>query len=132
MLVYPDINPVALQLGPIKVHWYGLMYLLAFASCWALGCLRSRQVFRGWDIQKVSDLLLYVALGVILGGRVGYVLFYAFNQFIHEPWVLFKIWQGGMSFHGGLLGVCFAIWLFNRRYSTPQFTINKITNPPCH
>lgn len=116
MFIYPEINPVALQLGPVKIHWYGLMYLLAFFVCYVLACWRARQSFRAWDAKTVNDLLFYVALGVILGGRVGYVVFYAFSQFIHHPLMLFKIWQGGMSFHGGLLGVCLAMFLFGRRY----------------
>jgi phosphatidylglycerol---prolipoprotein diacylglyceryl transferase len=129
MFFYPQFDPVAVHLGSLKIHWYGIMYLLAFWGCYALGCRRARESFRGWDSQGVSDLLLYVALGVIVGGRVGYVLFYAFPAFIHEPLMLFKIWQGGMSFHGGLLGVCLAMVLFARRYGRTFASVADFVAP---
>lgn len=116
MLLYPDINPVALQLGPVKIHWYGLMYLLGFAIAWLLALYRANKPNSGWDKDQVADFIFYCALGVILGGRIGYMLFYDFSGLISEPFSLFKIWQGGMSFHGGLMGVVIALWLFARRY----------------
>ena len=114
MLTYPDINPVALDLGIIKVHWYGLMYLVALGGGWALGRLRARDPFRGWRARDVDDIVFYVALGAILGGRIGYILFYAPGQFVANPLVLFRVWEGGMSFHGGLLGTLVAMWWFAR------------------
>ncbi len=115
MLPYPDIDPVAFQLGPLKIHWYGLMYLVGFAGAWWLGRWRARRPDSGWTPGQVDDLLFYVALGVILGGRVGYMLFYNLPVLLEQPWALLRVWEGGMSFHGGLLGVLFATWLFARR-----------------
>ncbi len=105
MLSYPEIDPVALQLGPLKIHWYGLMYLLGFAGAWWLARYRAGRPASGWTREQVSDLIFYGAMGVILGGRLGYVLFYNFDQFLEDPLWLFAIWEGGMAFHGGLLGV---------------------------
>ncbi len=116
MLVYPDLNPIAFKLGPLKVHWYGLMYLLGFAMTWGLGVYRARQGHRALKPPQVGDAIFYGALGVVIGGRIGYMLFYNFTHFIHQPWILLRVWDGGMSFHGGLLGVIVAMWLFGRRY----------------
>jgi len=109
-----DINPVALELGPLKVHWYGLMYLIGFAAAWWLGCVRAKRAGSGWTEQQVSDLIFWGAVGVIVGGRSGYVLFYNFEQFLQNPLWLFHVWEGGMSFHGGLIGVIVALWVFGR------------------
>jgi len=115
MLTHPGFDPVALQIGPLAIHWYGLMYLLGFAGCWWLGVVQGRRPHWQWSAERVSDLLFYVALGVILGGRLGYIFFYDFAAFIDDPLRLLRIWEGGMSFHGGLLGVLVAMWLFARR-----------------
>lgn len=117
MLQYPNINPVALHISDaIQIRWYGIMYLLAFASAWWLIRARTKQM-PGWENQdKLNDLLFYTALGVVLGGRIGYMFFYAFADWLADPWQLFKIWQGGMSFHGGLIGVIIATGLFARCY----------------
>lgn len=115
---YPLINidPIAVSLGPLDIHWYGVMYLLAFLSFWAIGNRRAvQQSWWGWSKQDVSDILFYGMLGVILGGRIGYMLFYGFDLLIQNPLSLFKVWDGGMSFHGGLLGVIFAIFWFARK-----------------
>jgi len=123
MLQHPQFDPIAISIGPLNVHWYGMMYLFAFATCWfALG-YRARKKDSGWNAEMVSDLLFYVALGVVLGGRVGYILFYNFPAFIDSPLVLFKVWQGGMSFHGGLLGVVLAMYLFARKTGKSIFVI---------
>lgn len=116
MLIHPDFDPVAFSLGPLNVRWYGLMYLCGFLSGWALGRYRTRQAHSGWTTTQVDDLVFYIALGVILGGRIGYILFYGFSGFLHNPFVLFRVWEGGMSFHGGFLGVLFAMVLFARKY----------------
>jgi len=116
MLVHPDFDPVAFGLGPLRVRWYGLMYLLGFLAGWALGRYRAKRPGSGWTIVQVDDLVFYVALGVILGGRIGYVLFYGFDAFRHDPTILFRVWEGGMSFHGGFLGVLLAMVLFARKY----------------
>ncbi len=110
-----NFDPVAVSIGPLDIHWYGVMYLLAFLSFWAIGGRRAqRQAWWGWSRQDVSDILFYGMLGVILGGRIGYMLFYAIDVLIREPLSLFKIWDGGMSFHGGLLGVIVAMGWFAR------------------
>jgi phosphatidylglycerol:prolipoprotein diacylglycerol transferase len=115
MLTYPEIDPVAIALGPLKIHWYGLMYLVGFAGAWWLMRLRARRPGSGWSPEQVDDFLFYGAVGVVAGGRVGYMLFYDFGGLLHNPLSLFFVWQGGMSFHGGLLGVLLAVWFFCRR-----------------
>lgn len=115
MLQYPSINPVALSLGPLAVHWYGLMYLVGFLGAWILLTFRTKKSNGLWSGENVSDIIFYGALGVILGGRIGYVLFYNFAEFLQSPLMIFKIWQGGMSFHGGLIGVIVAMALYARK-----------------
>ena len=112
MLTYPQIDPIALSLGPVKVHWYGLMYIIGFAAVWFLGQRRAQSSWSPIKPEAIEDLVTYGAMGVILGGRIGYILFYNFSEFINNPIILFKIWQGGMSFHGGMLGVFIAMWFF--------------------
>jgi phosphatidylglycerol:prolipoprotein diacylglycerol transferase len=129
MLTYPDINPVAISAGPFQVHWYGLMYLVGFLGGWWLGRLRTRRPGTGWQAVEIGDLLFYVALGVVLGGRVGYTLVYNFPGFIADPLVLFRIWQGGMSFHGGLVGVLIAMWLYARRTGRTFFQVTDFIAP---
>ena len=122
MMIHPQFDPVALSMGPVQVHWYGLMYLLAFAAAYGLAWYRSTQR-AGWTSEMVADLVFFGALGVILGGRIGYVLFYQFDQFLANPAYLFKVWEGGMSFHGGFLGVAFAMLYFARKYKKNAFTV---------
>ncbi len=129
MFTYPYINPVAFSLGPIQVHWYGLMYLLGFISAWMLGHWRAKHYQLNWTSEQISDLIFYAALGVIIGGRVGYMLFYNFPEFIHAPWSLFKIWEGGMSFHGGLLGVILALVFFARKYHKAFWEVGDFIAP---
>ena len=123
MLVHPNFDPVALDLGPLQIHWYGLMYLVAFYGCWYLAVRRGRSPHLPFTSQAVSDLLFFVAMGVILGGRIGYTLFYNFGAFIDDPLEIFKIWNGGMSFHGGLLGVIAAVWLYARSRKLGFFSV---------
>ena len=115
MLTYPDIDPVAISLGPLKVRWYGLMYVLGFLAAWWLARRRAAQPTSTWSATDVDDLIFFSALGVILGGRLGWVLFYGTEEVIAEPLRLFRIWEGGMSFHGGLIGVLIAISIFAKR-----------------
>lgn len=112
---FPQIDPVIYSLGPVSLRWYGLMYLVAFGLAWWLANRAAKKPGSGWTEQQVSDLLFIGFLGVILGGRVGYVLFYQFDLFLAEPLYLIKIWTGGMSFHGGLLGVLLAMAWFAKR-----------------
>ena len=122
MLVHPEFNPVALSIGPLwgvgplKIHWYGIMYLFGFLAGWLLGRYRARQPGSGWSAEQVDDLVFYIALGVLLGGRIGYLLFYNLADFLANPLVAFQIQQGGMSFHGGFLGVLLAMGLFARKH----------------
>ncbi len=114
MLTYPEIDPIIFALGPLKIRWYGLMYVIAFLLAWWLA---RKRAIKSWSIIKpaqVDDLLFYGMLGVIVGGRLGYALFYGWDQLTSDPLYLFKITQGGMSFHGGLAGVMIAMWLYAR------------------
>lgn len=129
MLTYPDIDPVALQLGPLKIHWYGIMYLVAFAAAWWLGRRRARQPGSGWTTEQVADVVFYGALGTVLGGRIGYTLFYGLDGFLAEPLSIFYLWQGGMSFHGGLLGVLAAMALFARKTGRTFFQVTDFIAP---
>ncbi|MCP4408171.1 MAG: prolipoprotein diacylglyceryl transferase [Gammaproteobacteria bacterium] len=115
MLTYPNIDPIAISLGPLKVHWYGLMYLIGFLAFLWLGKRRAKQDYISIKPEQVGDMLFYGVLGVILGGRIGYVLFYNLSQFLEDPLLIFKIWQGGMSFHGGFVGVLLAIWMYQKQ-----------------
>ncbi|HAS50302.1 MAG TPA: prolipoprotein diacylglyceryl transferase [Gammaproteobacteria bacterium] len=119
MLIHPDFDPIAFSLGPLHVRWYGLMYLLGFLAGWALGRYRAKQPHSGWTTEQMDDVVFYIALGVILGGRIGYLLFYSFSNFLSDPLMLFRVWEGGMSFHGGFLGVLVAMVLFSRKYQKP-------------
>jgi len=119
MMTFPQIDPVIFQIGPLAVRWYGLMYLLGFVAAYML--IRHLVRLRNLALDKdgVSDLLFYGVLGVVLGGRLGYVLFYNPMQYLSRPLDIFAIWQGGMSFHGGLLGVVIASLIFCRRRTLP-------------
>lgn len=117
MLVHPQFDPIALQLGPISIHWYGLTYLVAFGLFLWLAALRTAQLpfaSVGWSRRDVEDLLFYGVLGVVIGGRLGYVVFYKPGYYAENPLEIFAVWKGGMAFHGGLLGVLGAMWLFAR------------------
>lgn len=130
MLVYPNINPIAFHLGPIKVHWYGIMYLVGFVSAWLLAIYRSKRADSPVKTREaVSDMVFYTALGVILGGRIGYVIFYGLPYYIHHPLHVFMVWDGGMSFHGGLIGAIVALWLFGKKIKQPLFALTDFVAP---
>lgn len=129
MLTYPDIDPVAIAIGPLKVHWYGLMYLVGFALALLIGHFRAKKPWHNWTGEEISDLIFYGAIGVIVGGRVGYVIFYHFDQFLQDPLWLFQIWTGGMSFHGGLVGVLLMIALFAKKTGKSFFEVSDFTAP---
>lgn len=117
MLIHPQIDPVALQIGPLAVHWYGLTYLAAFGLFMLLGRLRLNHppyAALGWEKRDVEDILFLGVMGVILGGRLGYVLFYKPLDYLAHPLSIFAVWEGGMSFHGGLIGVLLAMVWFAR------------------
>ncbi|WP_290702258.1 prolipoprotein diacylglyceryl transferase [Amphritea sp.] len=129
MLIYPNIDPIAVSIGPLKIHWYGLMYLVGFGAAWLLACHRAGKPNSNWTKDQVSDLIFWSAVGVIIGGRFGYVLFYNFDQFLSNPFWLLKIWEGGMSFHGGLLGVITALYYFSLRINKRFFEVADFTAP---
>ncbi len=124
-----QIDPVAFSFLGLKVQWYGLMYLVGFLSAWFLGRKRAGQSSSVWQPVMVDDLLFYGGLGVILGGRCGYIFFYSFADFLADPLLLFKIWQGGMSFHGGLLGVLLALWFFKRKFGMGYWQVVDFAAP---
>lgn len=130
MLSFHTIDPVIVHLGPLAIRWYGVMYLISFALVWWLAIRRTRAGLAATKTrQEVEDMIFYGALGVILGGRIGYVLFYQFDEFLHNPLFLFKITQGGMSFHGGLVGVLIALGLFARKIQQPFFAVMDTVAP---
>lgn len=115
MLTYPSIDPVIFSIGPLAVHWYGLMYVVGFAAAWLLARKRASAQDSTWKATDVDDLIFFAAIGVIAGGRIGWLLFYGMEQVIANPITIIQIWKGGMSFHGGLLGVVAAVALFAHR-----------------
>ncbi len=116
MLTYPHIDPVAFALGPLKIRWYGLMYLIGFVASWLLLRRRVKGGDLPFDAKHVEDIIFYGVFGVIIGGRLGSMLFYNFEDVLADPRNLYRIWEGGMSFHGGLLGVLVAMALFARKH----------------
>ena len=129
MLYYPEINPIAIKLGPFAVHWYGIMYLIGFVGGWGVLWLRIRKPGWNWTPDQLSDLVFYVVLGVVLGGRAGYVLFYNLPFYITHPIQIFEMWDGGMSFHGGLLGVLLAMWVYSRKHNRRFFEVVDFITP---
>lgn len=129
MLQYPDINPVALQFGFLKVHWYGLMYLVGIFGGWGLALFRAKRINNTWTTEQIGDVIFFAALGAVLGGRTGYMLFYDLSHFLAEPWSIFKVWEGGMSFHGGLLGVLLSLLLYSYKFERPFFELTDFIAP---
>jgi len=130
MTVLHQIDPIAFHLGPLQVHWYGIMYLLGFGLAWWLGQRRVRAGrLPGVGEQAYGDLLFYAMLGVVLGGRLGYVFFYSFGDLLKDPLMLFRIWEGGMSFHGGLIGVVAAAWYWSHRHRLHLFDTMDFVAP---
>ncbi len=136
MLLYPQIDPVALQLGPVAIHWYGLTYLAAFGLFYFLGTRRLRhQPFcsitgaGAWTRKDVEDILFMGVVGVIVGGRLGYCLFYKPAHYLTHPLEIFMVWQGGMSFHGGLLGVIASMVWFARSRARPYWQVMDFVAP---
>ncbi|MGB6154272.1 prolipoprotein diacylglyceryl transferase [Castellaniella sp.] len=126
---FPHINPIALQLGPVAIHWYGLMYLAGFALAWLLGRWRIQHHPGELNLRDLEDIIFYGVLGVVLGGRLGYVVFYKFDEYLAHPLSIFYVWQGGMSFHGGLLGVIVAMLIFARKRGQPLLAIGDFIAP---
>jgi phosphatidylglycerol:prolipoprotein diacylglycerol transferase len=139
MLQFPNFNPIAVSVGPfnvfdktvgpLEVHWYGIMYMLAFLSAWLLALYRSGRPHSPIHKVEVENLVTYGAFGVILGGRIGYVIFYNFDRWMSDPLWLFRIWEGGMSFHGGLIGVLIAMYVYSTRIRVPYFALMDFVAP---
>lgn len=130
MLSYPAIDPILIQLGPVAIRWYGLMYVLGFCGGWLLGLRRSGEGCPArLSPPEVGDLMFYGVMGVLLGGRLGYVLFYQPAAWLSDPLLPLRIWEGGMSFHGGLLGVCAALALFASRKHKAFFQVSDFVAP---
>jgi phosphatidylglycerol---prolipoprotein diacylglyceryl transferase len=129
MFTYNLIDPVAVQLGPLAVRWYGLMYVIGILGGWWLGRVQARRPWSQINTQQVDDMVTWIALGVILGGRVGSVLFYNFGEFLNDPLMLFRIWEGGMSFHGGFLGVLIAMAWYGRSIGVGFWTLTDFIAP---
>jgi phosphatidylglycerol:prolipoprotein diacylglycerol transferase len=129
MIAFPKIDPVAISMGPLKVHWYGLMYLAGFSLAWLLGRRRTREPWRGMRSVDMDDVLFFAVLGIIAGGRFGYLLFYGYQRVLADPLYIFRVWEGGMSFHGGLLGVIIAMWWFARSRGVPFFQVADFVAP---
>ncbi|QWD92183.1 prolipoprotein diacylglyceryl transferase [Polynucleobacter asymbioticus] len=132
MLVHPQFDPAAIRIGSFAIHWYGLMYLMAFVQFLLLGRLRIRSPqyqALGWSYKDLEDLLFAGVLGVVLGGRLGYTLFYQPGFYLTHPFNILKLWEGGMSFHGGLLGVILAMLWFAHRHKTTFFVVSDLVAP---
>ncbi len=130
MFVHPQFDPIAIHLGSFGIHWYGLMYLTGFLAFLALGKWQiSHRPWHGWTVPMLDDALFFGALGVILGGRLGYVLFYQLDYFMQHPAQILAVWQGGMSFHGGLLGVLLAMGLFANKYQLKWISVMDFVAP---
>ncbi len=128
-LHFPEFDPVIFSIGPVALHWYGLMYLVGFIFAMWLATRRANRPGSGWTKNEVENLLYAGFLGVFLGGRIGYVLFYNFPQFMADPLYLFRVWDGGMSFHGGLIGVIVVMIIFARRTKRSFFQVSDFIAP---
>ena len=130
MLIHPQFDPIALQIGPLALRWYGLMYLIGFGAFFFLGRMRARRdAWRGINEALIDDLLFFGVLGVILGGRLGYILFYKPVYYLAHPLEIFMVWQGGMAFHGGFLGVLVAMALVARKHQLSWLAVTDFIAP---
>ena len=122
-LAYPEISPIAFAIGPIAIRWYSLAYLIGILAAWYLVVFNNKKYKLGMSKQYIEDLVFYITLGIILGGRLGYALFYGGAEMWLKPWHLLELWKGGMSFHGGIVGVIVAAWCYAKRYKIPFLRI---------
>ncbi|MCD8339697.1 MAG: prolipoprotein diacylglyceryl transferase, partial [Burkholderiales bacterium] len=129
MLVHPQFDPIAVSIGPFAIHWYGLMYLLGFLLFYLVGLWRCRQTWRGITRTDVEDILFAGMLGTIIGGRLGFVLFYQPEYYLTHPLEIFYIWQGGMSAHGGFIGVILGLWWVAWKKKVPFFQVGDFVAP---
>lgn len=130
MLIHPQFDPVAIHIGPLAIRWYGLMYLAAFVAFMMLGRYRARQnILNGWLPRDVDDLLFFGVIGVIVGGRLGEVLFFQPGYYFSHPLEIPAVWKGGMSFHGGFLGVLAAVWYYARKTDRAWLDVTDFIAP---
>ena len=129
MLPYPNIDPVAVSFGPLKIHWYGLMYVIGIGGAWYLARERAKQPGFPWTTAQIEALIFDTALGLVIGGRLGYILFYNFTAFLHDPLMIFRVWEGGMAFHGGMLGAFAAMGWFARKNGNTFFQVTDFVAP---
>ncbi len=129
MFIAPEIDPIAISIGPLSIRWYGLMYLVGFIGGAWLGVYRARRPGSGWEPAEVWDLLFYIALGVVIGGRLGYALFYQFGYYMLKPWEILFIWTGGMSFHGGVVGVLLGMAMYARHHGRSFLAVGDFAVP---
>jgi len=129
MLTYPEIDPIIFAIGPLAVRWYGLMYVIGFVAAWILASRRAKEPWSLIRPEQVDDLIFYAMLGVIVGGRLGYSIVYGWELWLADPLYVFKITQGGMSFHGGLAGVMLAMWLFGRKIGLGMWQVTDFVAP---
>lgn len=129
MLPYPNIDPVAVSLGPVKIHWYGLMYVIGIGGAWLLARQRTKEPGFPWTAAQIEALIFDTALGLVIGGRLGYIFFYNLPAFLRDPLMILRIWEGGMAFHGGMLGAFAAMWLFARKNGSTFFQVTDFIAP---
>ena len=129
MLPYPAIDPVAVSFGPVRLHWYGVMYIAAFLAAWLLGRCRAARPGSGWTADQVDDLATWAMLGVVLGARLGDILFYDLDAYLADPLEVFRVWNGGMSFHGGLVGVLSAALWWSLRHKKRFLDVTDFVAP---
>lgn len=129
MLTYPNIDPVAISLGPLQVHWYGLMYIVGIGAAWIMARRRAREPGFPWTASQIEDLIFFCAIGLMLGGRLGYILFYNFSAFLNDPGMIIRVWEGGMSFHGGMLGAFAGMWVFARSVGARFWEVTDFIAP---
>lgn len=129
MLPYPDIDPIIFSIGPLAIRWYGLMYVIGFVAAWLLAAKRSKESWSPIKPEQVDDLIFYAMIGVIVGGRLGYSIIYGWQLWLQDPLYVFRITEGGMSFHGGMLGVIAALWLYARRVHLSMWQLTDFGAP---
>lgn len=128
MLTYPNIDPVAFSIGSLQIRWYGLMYFIGFAVAWILASYRASRT-PGWTRRDVDNIITYAIIGLLLGARLGYVVFYNLGYFLEHPVEILQVWHGGMSFHGGLIGAIIAMWIFAKRHGKSFFELTDLICP---
>ncbi len=126
---YPEIDPVAVSIGPLSIHWYALTYLVGIGLAWWACKYRVRRYGHDYSDEQVSDLIFYATIGILLGGRVGYMFFYGMGNLLKDPLSIFRLWDGGMSFHGGMLGVLLAMYVYARRFNRTFFQVTDFIAP---